>query len=490
MTTVSADDRAEPGRRVFCNRTLNLRSIRAVGFDMDYTLIHYLTEAWERRAYDFVRGRLVARGWPLADRPFDPNLATLGLAFDLERGNLVKADRFGYVKRAAHGTRILSFDEQRHAYSRVLVDLEEPRWKFMNTLFALSEASLYAHAVELLDAKLLKDVLGYADLYRIVRASLDEVHMEGELKSEIVAKPDKFVELDPQLVLTLLDLKAAGKKLLLITNSDWAYTQAMMSYALERFLPKDTRWQSLFDIIMLSARKPDFFSLQNPAFEVVDAAGLLRPLTGTLKEGGVYVGGNAGLVEQALALSGDEILYVGDHIFADVHMSKSLLRWRTALVVREIEEELTALAAFQDDQRALDLRMLEKESLERRYVQARLLLQRREGAYGPPSDRSTVEVKDELQRLRAELATLDDRISPLARRASELANSRWGLLMRAGIDKSMLARQIERYADIYTSRVSNLVHCTPFAYLRAPRGSLPHDTEVIAGAAESGLVGE
>jgi 5'-nucleotidase len=39
--------------------------------------------------------------------------------------------------------------------------------------------------------------------------------------------------------------------------------------------------------------------------------------------------------------------------------------------------------------------------------------------------------------------------------------------MRAGNDKSRLARQIERHADVYTSRVSNLLHLTPFGYLRA-----------------------
>jgi hypothetical protein len=47
--------------------------------------------------------------------------------------------------------------------------------------------------------------------------------------------------------------------------------------------------------------------------------------------------------------------------------------------------------------------------------------------------------------------------------------------MRAGNDKSLFARQVERHADIYTSRVSNLLIETPYAYLRAARGSLPHD---------------
>lgn len=28
-------------RGIFCSRTLNLRSISAIGYDMDYTLMHY-----------------------------------------------------------------------------------------------------------------------------------------------------------------------------------------------------------------------------------------------------------------------------------------------------------------------------------------------------------------------------------------------------------------------------------------------------------------
>ncbi|HEX6240839.1 MAG TPA: 5'-nucleotidase domain-containing protein, partial [Polyangiales bacterium] len=60
--------------------------------------------------------------------------------------------------------------------------------------------------------------------------------------------------------------------------------------------------------------------------------------------------------------------------------------------------------------------------------------------------------------------------------AAELGSRRWGPLMRAGNDKSRLAFQMERYADIYTSRVSNFLLSTPFVYLRSPRGSLPHDS--------------
>jgi HAD superfamily 5'-nucleotidase-like hydrolase len=180
---------------------LNLRAIRAIGYDMDYTLIHYRIEEWERRAYEHLRQKLLGFGWPVKDLQFDPVLIVRGLIVDTEHGNLLKANRFGYVKRAFHGTRRMDFDEQRAMYSRALVDLNERRFQFLNTLFSLSEACMYAQLVDLLDAGEVEGVVGYADLYRAVRTSIDEAHMEGELKAEIIADPDRFVELDPDLPL-------------------------------------------------------------------------------------------------------------------------------------------------------------------------------------------------------------------------------------------------------------------------------------------------
>ena len=66
-------------------------------------------------------------------------------------------------------------------------------------------------------------------------------------------------------------------------------------------------------------------------------------------------------------------------------------------------------------------------------------------------------------------------LAPLARAAGEIGNANWGPLLRAGNDKSLFARQIERHADLYMSRVSNLLAETPYGYLRADRGRLPHD---------------
>lgn len=468
---VSSSPRA---RALACNRTLNLRSIKAIGYDMDYTLIHYRVEEWEQRAYEHTRQRLLADGWPVGALTFEPTSVIRGLVIDTEKGNLVKTNRFGFVKKAVHGTRALSFEEQRREYARTLVELEDKRWVFLNTLFSLSEGCLYRQLVDLLDRGELSDVMGYAELYERVRDATDAAHMEGELKGEILADPERYVVLEEDTALTLLDQKHAGKKLLLITNSDWTYTEPMMTYAIERFLPRGMRWRELFDVVVVSARKPSFFMHESPLYEVVTDDGLLRP-TERFRPDAVHAGGSTKQLERYLGLSGDEILYVGDHMFGDVHVTKEVLRWRTALILRELEEEVTLIERSVGASATLTSLMRQKEALEAEQCEARLLLQRLQAGYGPPTSERPEVLRERLATLRDEIMKLDIVIAPLAKAAAEAGNPEWGLLMRAGNDKSHLARQVERYADVYTSRVSNFLAATPFVYLRSSRGSLPHE---------------
>jgi HAD superfamily 5'-nucleotidase-like hydrolase len=444
---------------------------------MDYTLVTYHTAWWEGTAFNYVKERLKARGWPVADVKYRPELCTIGLIIDTRLGNVIKADQFGHVRLAGHGTHMLSPEEVRSTYGHIPIDLADKRYRAVDTLFSLSETSWFAQLVDRLDAKLLPGPQSYSELYRLIRDTLDATHMEGQLKREIVTYPERFVDIDEELPQTLLDLKHSGKKLLLITNSEWSYTNAMMSYVFDSRLPEGQNWRSLFDLVFVQARKPSFFAEVAPALKLVDERGLFEPIVGRVETGNVYIGGNARLVEESLGLRGENILYFGDHIFADVYASKDLLRWRTALIVRELEEELEALDAFRTEQELITRLMRDKELLEHRYSQRRLLLQRQSHGQRTQSAASADAVKLELKGLRAQLVALDERIAPLARRASQLQNERWGLLMRAGNDKSHLARQVARYADVYTSRVSNLLAYTPYVYLRAARGGVPHDAQ-------------
>jgi HAD superfamily 5'-nucleotidase-like hydrolase len=452
-----------------------MRSINAIGYDMDYTLIHYKVEEWERTAFNHTRDRLVEAGWPVADLEFDPSAVIRGLTIDSELGNLVKPTRFGYVIRGAHGTSPLTFDELRTAYEATFVDLADSRWVFLNTLFSLSEASLFAQLVDRLDRDELPGRMSYADLYEAVRATLDEAHMPGRLKEDILAEPERFVVPDPEVVLTLRDQLEAGKRLLLITNSEWEYTSRIMEYAFDPHLPPGSTWRDLFEAVVVSADKPDFFTATRPLFQVVDeAAGYMRPQIGPLEPGGVFVGGCAPDLEDHLGLHGDEILYVGDHLYSDVSVSKALLRWRTALILRELETEIEAADAFAEDEAELGQLMDRKSDLERALAGARLdQLRHRSGHADPTGDPTSSE--DRMSELREALSEIDAEIGPLAQASGRQRNELWGPLMRSGNDKSLFARQVERYADVYTSRVSNFLEATPFAYLRAARGSLPHD---------------
>ena len=465
----------ERARGLFCTRTLNLRSIKAIGYDMDYTLIHYRMEAWERRAYAFIKEGLLEANWPVEDLEFEPELAARGLVIDRELGNVVKANRFGFVKSACHGTATIPFEDLRRVYSRTVVDLGEPRWRFLNTLFAISECCMYMQLVDKLDRDELPGVHGYGDLYGAVRDALDAAHSTGRLKAEILADPARFVEPDAEVPLTLLDQKHAGKLVFLITNSEWSYAAPLMAFAFDRWLPDGMTWPDLFDVVIAGARKPDFFVSRSPPFAVVSDDGLLREHAHRLERGGRYIGGNANLVEASFGLAGEEILYVGDHIFSDVNVSKSVQRWRTALVVRELEDEVAAIDAFAEDEAELARLMDVKEGLEAELNQARLVQLRRKRGYGPASERSASEIDKSAGELRARITAMDEQIGPFAKAAAARSSSRWGLLLRAGKDKSHLARQIERHADVYTSRVSNFMHATPFVYLRSPQGSLPHD---------------
>ena len=205
---------------------LNLRSVRAIGYDMDYTLVHYNVDEWERRAYEHVRERFAAVGWPVAELRFDPRLVIRGLILDVERGNVVKANRFGFIKRRRtapapclrRAARGLLADHRRS----VRAALGVPQHAVL-ALGGCMYSKLVRSSSRPGSSPRAPDGLPRALPH--VKDKLDRTHVEGELKAEVIADPERYVWLDAETPLALLDQKHAGKRLLLITNSEWAYTR-------------------------------------------------------------------------------------------------------------------------------------------------------------------------------------------------------------------------------------------------------------------------
>ena len=182
-------------------------------------------------------------------------------------------------------------------------------------------------------------------------------------------------------------------------------------------------------MVIVGARKPDFFTSAGAVLRGGDgggpaaAAGWRRS-----RSGGAYLGGSAARLERDLGLSGDEILYVGDHMFGDVHVTKRVLRWRTALILRELEDEVAAIEAFAATERRLAALMREKEALEaRRSTRLAPRPAAARGGYGPPRRRDGGDAGGARRTtLRAQLIALDAEIAPLARAAGELSQPALG----------------------------------------------------------------
>ena len=217
-------------RRIFCNRNLRMAGIELIGFDMDYTLALYQQDRLERLSIDLTLKKLIENhGYPadIQELTYDPSLATRGVVIDRNLGNVFKMDRHGHVGRVFHGFNQLSKEERSMAYRRIRIRLSSPRYAWIDTLFGLPEAVMYLTLVEWFDKT--NRQVSYRDLFDHIRASIDEAHRDDTLKNVIKAEMPNYVIKDPKLAETLHKLRSSGKKIFLLTNSLWDYSNAVMS---------------------------------------------------------------------------------------------------------------------------------------------------------------------------------------------------------------------------------------------------------------------
>lgn len=214
------------GKRIFCNRSLNMKSIVAVGFDMDYTLAQYKPETFESLAYEGTIKKLVFDlGYPseLLEWTFDWTYMVRGLVLDKKRGNILKMDRHKYVKVAYHGFTELSKEEKVGTYGYTLTrdSFDEPDYALIDTLFSLAEAYLFAQLVDFKDKNPGKVPAGvdYARMYKDVRAAVDLCHRDGTLKQMVAKDPQRYINDDTSIVPMLQMLRDSGRSTFLVTNS-------------------------------------------------------------------------------------------------------------------------------------------------------------------------------------------------------------------------------------------------------------------------------
>jgi 5'-nucleotidase len=468
----------KPEQRVFVNRALRLDKIRWFGFDMDYTLADYIHPAYDEMIYDFTKDRLIAMGYPtsIKELKYEHAFAIRCLYIDRQLGNLLKVGKFGEILQCMHGRTKLSKVEAAEVYPAMHISADDIDKRFFpqQTLFSVPECCLYADVIDHLEklgaasgaapAQNLSDgaaikcdlQMTYKHLHIDVRAAIDWVHQAGVLKTKTLEDLPRYVNRDPaKLSMLLRRMREGGAKLFLLTNSEYYYTKAIMSYLLDGADAQYPTWQSFFDVAITAARKPSFFQ-EGTTFREVDIA------SGKLKLGrilsrfqpateAIYEGGSLALFSKLTGATSTQVLYIGDHIFADIMVSKQQVFWRTLLIIPEVAEEVLLMP------------------------KTRPLIARLQNLYFMKAeifrdlDVNSKEVPD--------ISALRDHIHETSMALDNVYSPYWGSPFRSGVKQTDFSNQVERFADLYTGSLLSLIsYPTSYAFTPEPT-FLPHEFE-------------
>ncbi|RDX95100.1 Cytosolic purine 5'-nucleotidase, partial [Mucuna pruriens] len=441
--------------------------------------------------------------WLLLSWSFDSNYMVRGLVLDKKRGNILKMDRHKYVKVAYHGFTELSKEDKVGTYGNTLVydSFDGPDYALIDTLFSLAEAYLFAQLVDFKDRNpgKIPEHVDYACLYKDVRDAVDLCHRDGTLKQKVAIDPKRYINEDTSIVPLLKMLRDSGRATFLVTNSLWDYTNVVMNFLCRsKGVNESTQfdWLKYFDVVITGrsyflakpdhvnhsySTKPSFFLEGNHAnlFEVDPESGMLlntdngSPMaqvgnisTRVLKEKDcarkVFQGGSVGHLHNLLSIeSSSQVLYVGDHIYGDILRSKKVLGWRTMLVVPELEKEVKLLWELRDARKELQLLRSECDRIEdeMHYLNESLRLRN--------SDEDTKQKLDlELDKLKLESERVRLSHQEAQRKLHQKFHEPWGQLMKTGYQNSRFAHQVERFACLYTSQVSNMALFSSDKYYR------------------------
>ena len=199
----------------------------------------------------------------------------------------------------------------------------------------------------------------------------------------------------------------------------------------------------------------------------------------------IYSQGNYLAFEDLLEAKGNEIVYIGDHIFGDVMRSDKDSNWHTVLIVEELEHELQKTEELKEKHLRLrrlankfdklhyevhiyssqlhSLRSLKKTDLDFTDNESRAF------------DKTWEELETNLALCQKDMTRTEKKIIRLRQEISDDHNPIWGPLFHDNDEMSRFADQVRDYATLYTSRVSNFFFHPTDRYYKSLRDIMPHD---------------
>ncbi|CAF1314247.1 unnamed protein product [Adineta ricciae] len=439
---------------IFANNELDLQKIKVYGFDFDYTLARY-KPTLHSLIYDNAKTFLVKNlRYPdaLMNFCYRPGMGARGLHLDIKRGWLMKVDSYHNIQLGTvyHGMRAVSDEEvlAAHHGTKLTIDV-------VGYLGRTSNMFQFVDIFSIPEITLLRDVTQYfidnsipfatEYVHYDVQEAVSAFHKSGAMHRIVGNNVETYFEENARLKTFLQRLRDANKQIFIITNSAYWYVNRGMSYLLGE------NWQDFFDVIICQARKPSFFAEQKRPFREIDVDknSKLWARVQKLEHGKVYVEGNLTNLISMTNWQGNDVLYIGDHIYGDLADLFLKYGWRTGAILEEVEDEINIMNsdAFQKTIRWLTV--------------LQWLTNKLQVIPGPEAD---LVMKNWLVEQDAERA-----------KSRDLLNPYFGSIFRTHTVPTYFHRRLARFADVYTSNVCNFLSY-PLDYIFFPRRlALPHE---------------
>ncbi|KAL3898121.1 MAG: hypothetical protein SGARI_006754, partial [Bacillariaceae sp.] len=204
---------------IYSNTYVDMGKVDTVGFDYDYTLVHYKDELLEL-LYDMALTRLVNDWYYPAEMltsglKYDPFFSIRGLAVDRETGWITHLSYTHKVAVAWEGREKVETSRiyQEYRGKRALNPKDRrARLKPLNDLFSMAKCCMIADVIQYFKdnnidycpTNTVNDILG----------AIRDTHISGDFHRIVANNPEMYFDPTPHLKAVLNNLKDSGKRLI------------------------------------------------------------------------------------------------------------------------------------------------------------------------------------------------------------------------------------------------------------------------------------
>ncbi|XP_069678352.1 5'-nucleotidase domain-containing protein 3 isoform X2 [Periplaneta americana] len=446
---------------VFACNELDLKEVNVYGFDYDYTLAHY-KPSMDFLLYKLGRDTLIQTyKYPaeIAKLEYKPGFAVRGLHYDIEKGLLLKIDSFLQIQLGTvyRGLTAVSDEEVLKLYKNRIIPIAYVESQMKNVrgqrsdvkvkmvqladLFSVPEMCLLCNVAEYFE----RNHIDYHPeiLFRDVKNSVQSGHpiMHGIVEQNV----SEYLEQNKDLRKFFDRLVAAKKTLFLVTNSPYRFVNKGM----ELLVGSD--WMQYFDVVIVRARKPKFFTDESRPFRIYDRVSKtqLWDRVNKLEKGKIYYEGTVKQLQDMTGWRGEQVLYFGDHPYSDLADVTLEHGWRTGAIIHELTHEIEMLNDMEFKKNCNWLQMLTQ------------LIEDFQDCMLPEEK----EVLEQWMQERDELR----------QKTKCLFNEQFGSVFRTYHNPTYFSRRLFRFADIYTSSITNLLSYSVNHTFYPRRGVMPHE---------------